>query len=115
MTGTGPWTALVAVLVTGQGSCRGELQGLLVVGRSSGKSQRENRREQTHTANGILCYLWFSQSISITEEFISSKWNDGWATLELQLYSSQVYWEPRMEYKSVLGKWLEPRYCVNIK
>lgn len=60
MTGTGPWTALVAVLVTGQGSCRGELQGLLVVGRSSGKSQRENRREQTHGQRNIMLLVVFA-------------------------------------------------------
>lgn len=43
--GTGPWTALVAVLVTGQRSCWSELQGLLV-DRSSG-AQRENTHGPT--------------------------------------------------------------------
>lgn len=46
--GTGPWTALVAVLVTGQRSCWSELQGLLV-DRSRG-AQREN----THGQRNIM-------------------------------------------------------------
>lgn len=43
--GTGSWTALVAVLVTGQRSCRGQFQGLLV-DKSSG-AQRENTHGST--------------------------------------------------------------------
>lgn len=95
--GTGPWTALVAVLVTGQGSCRGELQGLLVVGRSSGKRQRENRREHTrpteyYVIGGFRNQFQLQKNLfqvngtmagphwSYNSILHRSTWNHGWST-----------------------------------